>query len=914
MKTTLTELILAGVLLLAVTPAQADWPNTNATKWVQYPDPFNGLDVSVSQPLILADDFQCTNTGPITDIHIWASWLDNNPDPNTVITLGIWTDVPAVPPNNPYSHPGSLLWSQTFGPGQYAVRPWMTAQEPFWNPDTGILGYDYMIFQYNFYPANPFVQQGSAAAPQTYWLSVTAGQNTAPFGWKTSTNQWGDVAVYGHGLQGDWQRMLDPRTQVPLSLSFALTTTNVANPPPTSLPIYNVLQSGATATQAVSLAKSLGIPSGNLVMSNGEVSFIDPTNFMPVPTSPVTDPVVISNLLAGTENPYPNIPIRFEQIDFGALSKLTVLNSNTALASASNALANAGLTPQWGAPVIGHTTLKAWYSNDNNSVLSNSQSLDTHVLYQFSTPGGYPLVGPGAQVQVAYGSNGAATRLLYATRQLSLQITSTVPVISPTVAGNRAARLFSGLNAQITPQLVYYAPPLSLGTVASIIPWYQCGGTAPLTNPGSGQVFTLNLMPVLIPATDDPNFVPAANLLASVVGGTQVVASVTVGGGAPPYAYLWGGSSPAVSGNTGANIAYTPVVRITPPLLGITRVAPGSVVVWWPYPADGFSLEANTDLVPTGWTPVTNPVQTNNGLKSVMVNLSPSRATFFRLRLTSQTLPETETVMVTVTDANGVSAQASQTLQVQAMPVSKAAGGGSSQPSPRVVGLVDWGTESPFDPGLGVDDRVSWTSGMTAFGGGVQRFCWTGGLSWREDFIDAPTGVNNYEVDNADITLYIGHGNPTVITFTGGPGPGPENLFFNEATHSWGNLDQEWMCFLSCEVLEYNNAYGNAWQRWGPEFDGLHILTGFESLAWPGTGFPATFAYQLLGFGIQPPLPVVSAWFSAALGCGTGSPAALGPIGPGGTWDYHDYYWGRGAVGPTIRSSQIHGWWYLSQP
>ena len=122
------------------------------------------------------------------------------------------------------------------------------------------------------------------------------------------------------------------------------------------------------------------------------------------------------------------------------------------------------------------------------------------------------------------------------------------------------------------------------------------------------------------------------------------------------------------------------------------------------------------------------------------------------------------------------------------------------------------------------------------------------------------------------------------------------------------------MCFLSCDVLEFNNAYGNVWHRWGPNFDGLHILTGFESLAGAGTGFPFTYANQLLGFFFQPPLQVVSAWVNAALGRGTGSPAAMGPIGPGGTWDIHDYYWGKGAVGPTIRASQIHGWWYMSQP
>jgi hypothetical protein len=60
------------------------------------------------------------------------------------------------------------------------------------------------------------------------------------------------------------------------------------------------------------------------------------------------------------------------------------------------------------------------------------------------------------------------------------------------------------------------------------------------------------------------------------------------------------------------------------------------------------------------------------------------------------------------------------------------------------------------------------------------------------------------------------------------------------------------------------------------------------------------------------PCPIISAWFSAAHECGTGTPAALGPIGPGGAWDYGDYFWGKGPVGPKIRASQIQGWWYLS--
>jgi len=58
---------------------------------------------------------------------------------------------------------------------------------------------------------------------------------------------------------------------------------------------------------------------------------------------------------------------------------------------------------------------------------------------------------------------------------------------------------------------------------------------------------------------------------------------------------------------------------------------------------------------------------------------------------------------------------------------------------------------------------------------------------------------------------------------------------------------------------------------------------------------------------------IYPAWFAAAKDCSTGSPAVLVPVGTGGVTDLNDYWWGRGAVGPRIRSSQIKGWHYLSK-
>ena len=244
----------ALLLVLAAPSALADWPNTNATKWVQFPDATaSGYDVLAGQPaegtppIVLADDFACTTAGPVTDIHIWASWLVDTINPKLPITLGIWSDVPAVTNSTGVtpSHPGSMLWSESFGAGGYAIKAWRTANEQFWNPDPApsgkILGSDKMIWLYNFYPTKPFSQQGSPRAPIVYWLSMTAGANVQMFGWKTATNHWGDDAVFGHldaagGQPKDWQELRDPLKPTggrSLDLAFALTTPGqVPTPPP----------------------------------------------------------------------------------------------------------------------------------------------------------------------------------------------------------------------------------------------------------------------------------------------------------------------------------------------------------------------------------------------------------------------------------------------------------------------------------------------------------------------------------------------------------------------------------------------------------------------------------------------------------------------------------------------------------
>jgi hypothetical protein len=210
-------------------------PNARISKWYQPPDVSeNGLDVQATLPKALADDFKCSGSGPITDLHVWGSWLNDLVDRQVVFNLGIWSDASA---GAAPSRPGILLWRGVFTPGQYNSQLAAQASERFYDPSllgtagaSSILGSDTAVWRYDFYVAtNKAFWQTNG---QIYWLSVqaqtTATQN-AIFGWKTSPTHWRSDAVFGVLQEGTvatpWKEVVHPETGASLDLSFKLTTT-----------------------------------------------------------------------------------------------------------------------------------------------------------------------------------------------------------------------------------------------------------------------------------------------------------------------------------------------------------------------------------------------------------------------------------------------------------------------------------------------------------------------------------------------------------------------------------------------------------------------------------------------------------------------------------------------------------------
>ncbi|MBU1072996.1 hypothetical protein KKG45_07095, partial [bacterium] len=198
-------------------------------KWIQPPDlSLMGIDVAActafsGEDYLLADDFLCTQTGPVTDFRIWGSWLgDYLPfglDPKGVrFVLSIHRDIPAGELEQ-WSMPGEILWWHEFGPADFGVEMYAgDIEEGFmYPPEDYIMPGDWTCWLYKFHvdPHLAFHQEGTEVDPVIYWLDLKAFplDPEAQFGWKTSLNHWNDDAVWGMGAEpypGPWFELRYP--------------------------------------------------------------------------------------------------------------------------------------------------------------------------------------------------------------------------------------------------------------------------------------------------------------------------------------------------------------------------------------------------------------------------------------------------------------------------------------------------------------------------------------------------------------------------------------------------------------------------------------------------------------------------------------------------------------------------------
>lgn len=215
--------------------------------WPQMPDP-NGWDVhacwheQMGVQKVLADDFLCTRSGPITNITFWGSWFNDQYDTQdpwqgiTKIHLSMHDDIPDPDGEGPeYSKP-QLPPLRVLDIDLNALPPgWnvvVTPEQPSWqgwydpnlnefipNNHTNYFRYDITI------PADEAFAQTSNTI---YWLDVSVETADPAFkwGWKTTTDHWNDDAVWADmpvTNLSQWKELYEPpQFEQSLDLAFII--------------------------------------------------------------------------------------------------------------------------------------------------------------------------------------------------------------------------------------------------------------------------------------------------------------------------------------------------------------------------------------------------------------------------------------------------------------------------------------------------------------------------------------------------------------------------------------------------------------------------------------------------------------------------------------------------------------------
>ncbi|HLB75148.1 MAG TPA: hypothetical protein VJJ98_14100, partial [Sedimentisphaerales bacterium] len=221
-------------MLLSIAPAvRADWRPGDPYKmhYPQLPDP-QGWDICVVDQHV-ADDFMCTESGKITDIHIWFSVERGQMFDlaSLMADVSIWSNAGGIP--------GARLWTWSGGGAVNFVAPY----------DTGLQGWDCpsdtlpprpndhnVYHQVNITQIpDPFEQKKG----ETYWLVVRVLTPPTPkVGWKTSKNSsagllWGSPAMWSKNPDaGELWQPVNTGDFAPRLHDMAFVITGEATKPP----------------------------------------------------------------------------------------------------------------------------------------------------------------------------------------------------------------------------------------------------------------------------------------------------------------------------------------------------------------------------------------------------------------------------------------------------------------------------------------------------------------------------------------------------------------------------------------------------------------------------------------------------------------------------------------------------------
>lgn len=285
----------------------------------------------------------------------------------------------------------------------------------------------------------------------------------------------------------------------------------------------------------------------------------------------------------------------------------------------------------------------------------------------------------------------------------------------------------------------------------------------------------------------------------------------------------------------------------------------------------------------------------------------------FEVQVREETAVAFAIVKLEVTDADGL-----RTIAYGLTPVS-AVVGGVPVATRRTAYGASWVGEA-YPEGSRLPWPAANTRGFmeTLGDAGVKRnYAFGEQLAYETDWVDPDlraTGSDDMYADNVDIFWFTGHANGDRFLLSDGASHDDRSVAYNDV--NWGDRDLEWASIAACGPLQQTTGAGELQSRWGPAFQGLHILNGYATVSNDGDREGRTFASYLVGAGDAAPKTVRRAWSLMAIDAQGPSVihGSMGVIGAGGLSTINDFFWGHGSVGPDLRGADIAAYWVLRYP
>ncbi len=204
---------------LLVTIASASWQVGDGHKmhYPQTPD-MNGWSVGAYSFTPVADDWTCSETGPVSNVYLWFS----SDQELTAGDLSFSLLISENDSSGTYDKPGSTVWQHDElnpddGSLYYTVELWDTGNIGEYDSPQDDYNQVYLISIENL--PDPFIQQEGSS----YWLSLYYYSTVINTGWVTSDQHHGTNALRMNINTQEFEPIYEPGTGGAIDMAFVIT-------------------------------------------------------------------------------------------------------------------------------------------------------------------------------------------------------------------------------------------------------------------------------------------------------------------------------------------------------------------------------------------------------------------------------------------------------------------------------------------------------------------------------------------------------------------------------------------------------------------------------------------------------------------------------------------------------------------